>query len=89
MIEIQDIFINLFDLSIVNIDIRYLWNVYVLKMNNLISFELILGNNVLNEDGLILLNEGLKNLNELRWVIFDLVGNEVASINFGKISNNL
>ena len=66
----------------INIDIRYLWNVYVLKMNNLVSVELILGNNMLGEDGLILLSKGLNNLRELRWVVFDLVGNEITSVDF-------
>ena len=75
-------------MSIVNIDIRYLWNVYVLKMNNLVSFELILGNNMLNKDGLILLSDGLNNLSELRWVIFDLVGNEIDNVDFGEVNNN-
>ena len=62
--EIQDIFINLFEKEIVNIDIRYLWNVYVLKMRyKLASFEIILGNNImLNGESLILMSEGLKNL---------------------------
>ena len=58
-------------------------------MNNLVSFEIILGNNILDEDGLILLSKGLNNLSELRWVIFDLVGNEIASVDFGEMNNNL
>ena len=40
MSEIQDIFIDLFDLGIINIDIRYLKNVYFLKMNELVALEL-------------------------------------------------
>ena len=72
----------MFDLEVVNIDIRYLWNVYLLKMTNLVSFELILGNNVLDKDGLILLSKGLNNLSELKWIVFDLVGNEIEDVDF-------
>ena len=51
-------------------------------MNKLVSLELILGNNLLNGDGLIFLSEGLKNLQELRWVVFDLVGNRIDYVDF-------
>ena len=76
-------------MELVNIDIRYLWNVYLLKMTNLVSFELILGNNVLDKDGLILLSKGLNNLSELKWIVFDLVGNEITDIGFYQIFLNL
>ena len=35
---------------------------------------------MLNGESLILL--GLKNLHELRWVVFDLVGNEIGNVDF-------
>ena len=51
MSNVQDIFINLFDLSIININIRYLKNVYFLKMKNLVALEINLINNwIENED---------------------------------------
>ena len=56
MSEIQDIFINLFEIEVINIDIKYLWNVYVFKMSNLVSLELILGNNMLDGESLILIS---------------------------------
>ena len=56
MSEMQDIFISLFEIDVINIDIKYLWNVYVLKMKKLVSLEMVLGNNVLNGESLILLN---------------------------------
>ena len=80
--EIQDIFINLFEKEVINIDIKYLWNVYVLKMKKLVSLELTLGNNMLDGESLILLSEGLKNLKELRWIVFDLVGNRIGNVDF-------
>ena len=43
--EIQDIFINLFDKEVENNDIGYLKNVYFLKMNNLVALEVNLVNN--------------------------------------------
>ena len=54
--EIQDIFINLFEKEVINIDIRYLWNVYMLKMKKLASLVIILGNNMLNGESLIFLS---------------------------------
>ena len=78
----------MFEKEIINIDIKYLWNVYMLKMKKLASLEIALGNNMLNGESLILMSEGLKNLVELRWVVFDLVGNEIDSVNFELINNN-
>ena len=79
----------MFEKQIVNIDIKYLWNVYIFKINNLASLEIILGNNMLDGESLILLSSGLNNLIELRWIQFDLTGNLVDSISFVDISNNL
>ena len=45
IVEIQDIFIDLFEKEVVNIDIRYLKNVYFLKMINLVALEVNLVNN--------------------------------------------
>ena len=45
IIEIQDIFIDLFGIKVVNIDIRYLKNVYFLKMIKLVALEVNLVNN--------------------------------------------
>ena len=45
IVEIQDIFINLFDLDVTNNDIIYLKNVYFLKMNELVALEVNLINN--------------------------------------------
>ena len=57
-------------------------------MNKLASLEIILGNNMLNGESLILMSEGLKNLKELRWIVFDLVGNRIDYVDFELISNN-
>ena len=51
IVEIQDIFINLFDLEVKNVDVKYLKNVYFLKMNELVALEVnLINNDIENEN---------------------------------------
>ena len=72
---IGNIFIDLFENSVVDIDIKYLLNVYVLKMIKLVSLEIMLSSNDIEWDGLVEICKGLENLKELKWIEFDLSRN--------------
>ena len=80
--EIQDIFIILFEKEVIDIDIRYLQSVYLFKMNKLISLEINLVNNKIEDEGLIIITRGWSNLEKLTWIMFELTGNKIASVDF-------
>ena len=65
----------MFEKNVSNIDIKYLWNVYVLKMIGLVSLEIMLSNNLIEWDGLGEISKGLENLLSLKWIEFDLSRN--------------
>ena len=50
---------NFFEREIKNDDLKYLQNVYVLKMKNLIALEIMLVNNLINDIGLNEISKGL------------------------------
>ena len=80
--EIQDIFIILFEKEVIDIDIRYLQSVYLFKMNKLVSLEINLVNNKIEDEGLIIITRGWSNLEKLTWIMFELTGNKIESVDF-------
>ena len=58
IVEIEDTFISLFEKEIDNVDIKYLLNVYVLKMSSLVSLEIMLVNNFISDVGLDEITKG-------------------------------
>ena len=72
-------------MSIINIDVIYLKNVYFLKMNNLVALEVNLVNNNIDENGLMIIIEKWSSLKNLTWIMFDLIGNEIESVDLNDI----
>ena len=65
------------------------WNVYVLKMRSLVSLELILANNLINNVGLENICKGLEILLEVKWIEIDLSRNSIDNIVLLDINENL
>ena len=49
-----------------------MWNVYVLKMSNLVSLEIMLVNNLIGNVGLNEISKGFEKLEKLEWLMLDL-----------------
>ena len=49
-------------------------------MNELVALELNLVNNDIKNEGLIRIIENWNKLDKLTWIIFDLIGNKITSV---------
>ena len=51
-------------------------------MKKLISLEINLVNNKIEDEGLIIITRGWSNLEKLTWIMFELTGNKIESVDF-------
>ena len=54
-------------------------------MKNLVALELNLVNNDIKNEGLIKIIENWNQLNKLTWIMFDLIGNRITSVDLNDI----
>ena len=79
---------NFFEKNNSDVEIKYLWNVYVLKMMNLVSLEIMLINNLIGSLGLVEISKGWIGLRDLKWLVFDLSRNWIGEIDFLELIEN-
>ena len=73
----------MFEFGIIDIDVKYLCNIFWKKMNNLTTLEIILADNNVGDEGLLNLIEITKVLKNLEWFVVNLYDNKIKYVGMG------